>query len=138
MRFTAAMAGVFAAVLAAGCTGLHSSQGATQVYTLELPVPASAAVPAAADKPIATGLNEARPTLQVLRPLAAPGLDSERIALVRNVSQLDYYAASRWPAPLPEVLQSLAVGGLPASRQVRAGQAEGAAVAADEVVQLGV
>src|SRR5258706_11142914 len=136
MRFTAAMAGVFAAVLAAGCTGLHSSQGATQVYTLELPVPASAAVPAAADKPIATGLNEARPTLQVLRPLAAPGLDSERIALVRNVSQLDYYAASRWPAPLPEVLQSLAVNALRASGHYRAVQSEGTAVGAHERLPL--
>ncbi|HEX9474302.1 MAG TPA: ABC-type transport auxiliary lipoprotein family protein [Steroidobacteraceae bacterium] len=136
MRFTAAMAGAFGAALAAGCTALHSSQEATQVYTLEVPVPASAAVPAAADKPIATGLNEARPTLQVLRPIAAPGLDSERIAVVRNVSQLDYYAASRWPAPLPEVLQSLAVSALRASGQFRAVQSEGAAFAADEVLQL--
>lgn len=136
MRLTAAMAGAFAAALASGCAGLHSSQEATQVYTLELAMPAGAAVPAAADKPVATGLSEPRPTLQVLRPLAAPGLDSERIALVRNVSQLDYYAASRWPAPLPEVLQSLAVSALRASGQFRAVQSEGAAFAADEVLQL--
>jgi ABC-type uncharacterized transport system auxiliary subunit len=130
------MAGAFAAVLAMGCAGLHSSQEATQVYTLEDALPATGAVRTGTDKPIATGVNEERPTVQVLRPLAAPGLDSERIAVVRQVSQLDYYAASRWPAPLPEVLQALAVNALRASGQYRAVQSEGAAFAADEVLQL--
>ena len=134
MRLTALMAGAFGAALAAGCAGLHSSQEATQVYTLEPAMPATADV--AADEPIATGVNEVRSSLQVLRPLAAPGLDTERIAVVRSVSQFDYYAASRWPAPLPDVLQSLAVSALRASGQYRAVQSEGAAYAADEVLQL--
>lgn len=136
MRVSAVMAGACGAVLAAGCAGLHSSQGATQVYTLEAAMSASAAAPAASDKPIATGVNEARATVEVLRPLAAPGLDTDRIALVRNGSEFDYYAGSRWPAPLPEVLQSLAVNALRASGQYRAVQSEGAAFAADEVLQL--
>jgi ABC-type uncharacterized transport system auxiliary subunit len=136
MRLGAVTAGAFGAVLATGCAGLHSSQEATQVYTLEVALPASTDVPTPAEKPVATGLNEMRPTVQVLRPLAAPGLDSERIAVLRNVSQLDYYAASRWPAPLPDVLQSLAVSALRASGQFRAVQSEGAAFAADEVLQL--
>jgi cholesterol transport system auxiliary component len=130
------MAGVVGALLAAGCAGLHSSRGAAQVYTLEGAAAAVADAPAVSDKPLATGLNEVRPTVEVLRPLAAPGLDTDRIALVRNLSQFDYYAASRWPAPLPDVLQSLAVNALRASGQYRAVQSEGAEFAADEVLLL--
>jgi cholesterol transport system auxiliary component len=121
-----------AAVLAAtavlevnGCAGLHSNQAVAQVYTLE---PGFA--PAAAS---ATG-NAA--TVQVLRPLAAPGLDSEHIALVRGVQRLDYYAASRWPAPLPELLQSLAIDALRSAGKFRAVQSDGTAFAASEVLQI--
>jgi len=133
MRIRAALAAAIAALLA-GCAGLHSGERADQVYTLETAAPAQS--PAAADEPVAIGMNGVRPTLQLLRPLAAPGLDTDRIALVRNVSQLDFYAASRWPAPLPEVLQSLAVNALRASGHYRAVQSEGTAVAADEVLQI--
>jgi cholesterol transport system auxiliary component len=131
MRVRATIAGACGALLA-GCAGLHNNGPADQVYTLE----ASAPVAPAAAVAIATGPNEAKPTLQLLRPLAAPGLDTDRIALVRNASQLDFYAASRWPAPLPEVLQSLAVNALRASGHYRAVQSEGTAVAADEVLEL--
>ncbi len=133
MRVRAVMAGAIG-VLLAGCAGLHSTERADQVYTLEAAAPAEPL--AAADAPIATGTNEVRPTLQLLRPLAAPGLDTDRIAVLRNVSQLDFYAASRWPAPLPEVLQSLAIHALRASGHYRAVQSEATAVAADEVLQL--
>ena len=133
MRVRAVMAGALAALLA-GCAGLHSAERADQVYTLEAAAPAEPL--AAADAPVATGTSEVRPTLQLLRPLAAPGLDTDRIAVLRNVSQLDFYAASRWPAPLPEVLQSLAINALRASGHYRAVQSEGTAVAADEVLQL--
>jgi ABC-type uncharacterized transport system auxiliary subunit len=69
------MAGALAALLA-GCAGLHSAERADQVYTLEAAAPAEPL--AAADAPVATGTNEVRPTLQLLRPLAAPGLDTDR------------------------------------------------------------
>jgi len=133
MRVRAIMASAIGGLLA-GCGGLHSSERLDQVYTLEAATPVDS--PAAADAPVATGTSEVRPTLQLLRPLAAPGLDTDRIAVVRNVSQLDFYAASRWPAPLPEVLQSLAISALRSSGHYRAVQTEGTAVAADEVLQL--
>jgi cholesterol transport system auxiliary component len=128
MRLTAMAAGALGALLAAGCAGLHSSQAATQVYTLEAP---AGAPPAAA-----TGGSAAGPTVQVLRPLAAPGLDSERIAVLRGGARLDYYAASRWPAPLPDVLQSLAVTALRAAGQYRAVQAGTTVFAADQLLQI--
>ena len=72
----------------------------------------------------------------MLRPQAAPGLDSEHIALRRSAQRLDYYAASRWPAPLPEFLQSLAIDALRASGKFRSVQPDRGAFAADEVLQI--
>jgi cholesterol transport system auxiliary component len=110
---------------AAGCGGLHSDQPPVQVYTLD-PVPAeSRAEPASG-----------APSLLVLRPQAAPGLDGEHIALRRSAQRLDYYAASRWPAPLPEFLQSLAIEALRASGKFRGVQPDRGAFAADEVLQI--
>ena len=110
----------------AGCAGFHSDQAATQVYTLE---------PAFTESKPETEGNATR-TLQVRRPQAAPGLDTDRIALRRSAQRLDYYAASRWPAPLPDLLQSLAIEALRASGKFRAVQPDTAAFAADEILQI--
>jgi cholesterol transport system auxiliary component len=115
-----------AALLTAGCAGLHSSEQAMQVYTLEPAWPATVAS------------ATATLTLQVPRPLAAPGLDTNRIALTRGAQRLDYYAASSWPGPLPDFLQSLALDALRASGKFRAVQADAAAFAADRILQIEV
>jgi cholesterol transport system auxiliary component len=109
----------------AGCGGLHSDQPPVQVYTLD-PVTAESKPEAAGDAA----------SLLVLRPQAAPGLDTEHIALRRSAQRLDYYAASRWPAPLPEFLQSLAIEALRASGKFRSVQPDRGAFAADEVLQI--
>jgi cholesterol transport system auxiliary component len=117
---------VAAAVLAlGGCGGLHSDQPATQVYTLD-PLYAQS-------KPEAAGSVV---SLLVPRPLSAPGLETDRIALRRSGQRLDYYAASRWPAPLPEFLQSLAIETLRASGKFSTVQPDRAAFAADQVLQI--
>jgi ABC-type uncharacterized transport system auxiliary subunit len=91
------------AVLALGvglsaCSGLlRSTQSAVQRYVLQLPAPAAA--PGAASGPAA-----ARPTLRIARPVPAPGLDTDRIALLRPGNRLDYYVGGRWSGPLAEVL----------------------------------
>ncbi len=72
----------------------------------------------------------------MLRPQAAPGLDTEHIALRRSAQRLDYYAASRWPAPLPDFLQSLAIEALRASGKFRIVQADRATFAAEQVLQI--
>ena len=41
------------------------------------------------------------------RPEAGPGLDSERIALLRSDQRFDFYAASRWAAPAPDLIESV-------------------------------
>ncbi len=53
--------------------------------------------------------------LAVPRPAVQPGLDTERIALVRAGNELDYYAASRWGDSLPRVLGAFAVEALAGS-----------------------
>jgi cholesterol transport system auxiliary component len=121
---------VFVACAAGGCADFHSKQAAIQVYTLE------PAFNAAAAGATAAGATAATATLQVARPLAAPGLDTDGIALQRNGQRLDYYAASRWAAPLPEIVQSQAIEALRASGRFRSVQPEGAAFAADLVLQL--
>ena len=127
MRPKLLLAGAFAslaALVVPACAGLHSDQAAVQVYTLEPTWPAPASAPQAAA------------SLQVLRPRAAPGLDTDGIALTRSAQRLDHYAASRWPAPLPEFMQALAIEALRASGKFRSVQPDGAAFAAEQLLQL--
>lgn len=85
----------------AGCGGLLESKlAAPQTYVLRLP---------ANDAP------EGEPTagsVQVQRPEAGPGLDSNRIALLRSDHRFDFYAASLWAAPAPDVVESIIVQAL--------------------------
>jgi ABC-type uncharacterized transport system auxiliary subunit len=81
-----------------GCSGLlHSTAPALQLYVLQ-PPPAPSGTFAA---------ERSAPSLRVGRPLPAPGLNTDRIALLRPGNRLDYYAGSRWSAPLPDLLSDL-------------------------------
>ena len=133
-----ALAALPSALLATACANFHSDQPAVQVYALEPGFAAAATPSAQAGTPEATAAapETAAPTLQVLRPLAAPGLDTAEIALARGGQRLDYYAASRWPAPLPELMQSLAIEALRASGKFRSVQPDSSAFSADLVLQL--
>ena len=84
-----------------GCTSslLQSHAASNQLYVLH----AEAPPPGAA---VATG------SLRVLRPLPAPGLDTDRLALSRADNRLDYYLGGRWGAPLPDVFGDFAVNAL--------------------------
>jgi len=91
-----------AALVLGGCSsGLHSNAPPEQAYVLRAPAPA--APPATPAAPAARG------SLQVLRPLAAPGLESDRIAVLQADHRLSYYRASRWAVALPDMLESLAL-----------------------------
>jgi cholesterol transport system auxiliary component len=104
-----ALAAAIVATLLTGCSGFKSNSTSTQIYLLQPELPVSTS-PAA----VSTGINgnAARSTLAVLLPMAAPGLANERIALTRSDGRLDYFGASRWPAELPEVLQTLTIDAL--------------------------
>jgi ABC-type uncharacterized transport system auxiliary subunit len=78
-----------------GCSNLlHSDAPALQLYVLQSP-----ALPAQNATAVAS--------LRVARPLPGPGLNTDRIALLQADNRLDYYAGSRWSAPLPEVVAGL-------------------------------
>ena len=49
------------------------------------------------------------------RPEAGPGLDSDRIALLRSDQRFDFYAASRWAAPAPDLVESVMLDALRAT-----------------------
>ncbi len=48
-------------------------------------------------------------------PQAGPGLDSDRIALLRSDQRFDFYAASRWAAPAPDLIESVMLDALRAT-----------------------
>lgn len=98
-----AMAVLAATLLVGGCGGVfESSLPSSQAFVLRLPPRADAAPP-----------GEPLPgSLRVQRPESAPGLDSDHIALLRSGSRLDFYAASRWAGPVPDLLESVIVDAL--------------------------
>ena len=82
-----------------GCGSLlESTMPAQQAYVLRLP-PRTA--PAAA--------SPAAGSLRVQRPEPGPGLDSNRIALLRSDQRFDFYTAALWAAPAPDVMESVIV-----------------------------
>lgn len=92
-------------LLLAACTsGLQSNTPPTQTYILR-----ATASPAPVDHP------PANRTLQLARVTTDPGLDSDRIVIVQTDHRMGYYALSRWPDDLPEVVEALAASTLRAS-----------------------
>jgi cholesterol transport system auxiliary component len=81
-----------------GCSGVFESDlAAPQSYVLRLP-------PESAPEASSTAGR-----LVVQRPEASPGLESERIALLRSEQRFDFYSASRWAGPAPDVVQSVII-----------------------------
>lgn len=83
-----------AVALLSGCSLFKSNLVQEQVYVLR-PV-----APAAAATTVSAGLQLPKPTMD-------PGLDNERIALVRPGNRMDYYAGARWGGTLADVWDSL-------------------------------
>lgn len=91
--------------LTAGCGSvLRSDAPLEQIYVLR-PGPAAEA------GAVVPGM------IAVARPQVQPGLVTPRIALTRPGNRLDYYAASRWGAPLPQVVSAFAAEALAGSRR---------------------
>jgi cholesterol transport system auxiliary component len=102
MNKALAIAAMSAPLMLSGCGSLLDSKlAAPQTYVLRLPVTETAP---AAETPAGTVL--------VQRPESGPGLDSNRIALLRTDRRFDFYAASLWAAPAPDVVESLVVDAL--------------------------
>ena len=89
---------ISASLSLAACSGVFESDlAAPQSYVLR--------VPPSPTPELVSGSG----SLLVQRPEAGPGLASERIALLRSGQRFDFYAASRWAAPAPDVVESVLV-----------------------------
>lgn len=95
------VAGLAALLSFAGCGSLlETTLPAPQSYMLRLP-----------PGPVATSAAPAGSVL-VLRPEPGPGLDSNRIMLLRSEKRFDSYAASLWAAPAPDLVGHILVDAL--------------------------
>ena len=117
-RAAAALAASLAAV--AGCTNLfHSDAKPEQTYVLRAPEAevgaARATATAATEATAATPAAAPFAPLQVGRALATPGLEGQHIILVQADHRMNFYVGSRWAAPLPDMVEALAVDTLRAS-----------------------
>jgi len=113
-----------------GCvSGLNSKIPAQQSYVLQaapLPTPA-ASLP---------GERPSAASVEVLRPSAAPGLESEGIAVMRAGRRLDFYTDARWAARAPEMLQALVIDSLRSAGRFAAVESDAEPFAAQYVLSL--
>jgi ABC-type uncharacterized transport system auxiliary subunit len=73
--------------------------------------------------------------LIVSRPIARPGLDTDRIAVLNAGRRLDYYAGGKWGADADVVVQDLLVESLRNTRRLRSVQGDASAFVSDYVMQ---
>lgn len=111
-------------ILQACSGGLRGDAPATQVYVLRT-----------VTRP-QSELTRPNTSLHVGRPIAGPGMDSDRILLVQSDHRMSYYLASRWPADLPGVVEALAVDTLRATGTWSTVQDSGSAFSSDYLLQI--
>jgi ABC-type uncharacterized transport system auxiliary subunit len=122
----------------AGCSGLRSSDPVVQVYPLQPRIAVAAGAGGNAAGGNAVAAQPTAGTLAVMLPIAAPGLNTVNIALLRPDGVQDAYAASRWPEVLPEVLQPLIVDALRAGGRFANVQPDSGPFKADYLLQVEV
>ncbi len=123
------LAGAMLASLMGGCGG--------DLFTTDLPAGQIYQLTPLAEEG-AAGAGTFDVILVVPRPIVAPGLDTERIALVQADRRIDYYAASKWGASMPEVVQSIVVESLQNTARLRGVQRDMADFRPDYLLQLDV
>jgi cholesterol transport system auxiliary component len=106
------------------------------LFDSDTPVP-SAYVIAPAPAGSVTGAPVTQVDLSIGRPDFAPGLDTDRIAVLKG-RNLDYYRGVRWGGRTVEVVQSVLVGTINDQQLFRSVTAEQARVANDYMLDLEV
>jgi len=122
--------------LLAGCTSLFRSDAKPE-QTYVLRAPAARAAPAAAATASAAPAQPLA-ALQVAHPLAAPGLDGPHIMLVQADHRMNFYLGSRWPGPVADVVEALAVDTLRASGEWQSVEDSGSPFPAEYLLQISV
>lgn len=119
-------------VAALACAGCSTSS----LFDSELPVP-TAYVIAPAPAGSVSGAPVTQVDVSIARPDFAPGLDTERIAVLKG-RELDYYRGVRWGGRTVEVVQSMLVSTINDQKLFRSVTAEQARVANDYMLDVEV
>lgn len=104
---------------------------------LETKLPASTSYVLAPAPAASTGVTRSAADLSIGRPDLAPGLDSERIAVLKG-RQLDYYRGAQWGGRATEVVQTLLVDSFEDQGLFRSVTAEQSRVASEYVLDISV
>jgi cholesterol transport system auxiliary component len=89
---------VVTVALLTGCSGLFETDTPpVQAYVLRI------------DPQQQPAGDPVKGTLRVSHPLAAPGLETERIVLVQSDHRLNFFTASRWASSVPDIVEALAI-----------------------------
>lgn len=124
---TAALVASLAMTLPA-CSGLRSDASSPLVYQLRAAAPAATSTPA----------PRSEVALRIERASARPGYDTDRILVLRPGLQLDFYAGSRWPGALPDVVTALIQDTLRASGSYLAVNDGAAALQSDYALRVSI
>lgn len=120
------------AVVALSCAACSTGS----LFDSDVPVP-TAYVIAPAPAGSVTGAPTTPVDVSIGRPDFAPGLDTDRIAVL-NGRELDYYRRVRWGGRTVEVVQSMMVGTMNDQKLFRSVTAEQARVASDYMLDVEV
>ena len=127
-RMRTGLVAVIAALSCVGCSG--------SLFDSDLPVPSSYVI-ASAPAGSLSGVPTTPVDISIGRPDFAPGLDTDRIAVLKG-RELDYYRGARWGARTVEVVQSMLVGTINDQNLFRSVTAEQARVANDYMLDVEV
>ena len=106
-------------------------------FESDLPVPTRYVIapPAAAETATASAASQV--DLAIGRPDVAPGLDTERIAVLRG-HELDYYRGALWSGSVLETVQTFLVAALQDQKRFRSVATEQARIAGDYLLDIEV
>ena len=121
--------GALVAGLASLCVGCGS--------LLETKLPESTSYVIAPAPASSTGVTRSEADLSIGRPDLAPGLDTERIAVLKG-RQLDYYRGAQWGGRTVEVIQTLLVDSFEDQQLFRSVTPEQSRVSSEYVLDVSV
>jgi cholesterol transport system auxiliary component len=104
---------------------------------LDTKLPASTNYVLASAPAASTGVTRSEADLSIGRPDLAPGLDTERIAVLKG-RELDYYRGAQWGGRTTEVVQTLIVESFEDQQLFRSVTAEQSRVSSDYVLDVSV
>jgi cholesterol transport system auxiliary component len=107
------------------------------LFESDLPVPTRYVIATAAPAEAATSSAASQVDLAIGRPDVAPGLDSERIAVLRG-HELDYYRGALWGGSVLETVQTFLVAALQDQKRFRSVATEQARIAGDYLLDVEV